>query len=188
VLPITVVTGNKGKAAEIERILGFKFNAVELDLPEIQSMDVRAVAAAKAKAAYDLIKAPVMVDDTSLYIEHLGGLPGPFVAWFMSALGDGGLAKLMAVAENRKAKVGCCIGYVDGQGQVHTFLGEVEGTITTNPRGTSAKGLGFDSIFIPTGATQTFAEMTGEEKDVFSHRCKALELLKVFLEQNPKGV
>ena len=181
-LPITVVTGNPGKAAEIERILGYKIEAVALELAEIQSMDVREVAAAKALAAYDLLKKPVMVDDTSLYIDQLGGLPGPFVTWFMSAVGDSGVAHMLGKATNRKATVGCCIGYVDVKGEVHTFLGEAVGMITDMPRGQSAKGLGFDSIFVPEGDTRTFAEMTGEEKDTLSHRRKALELFKAFLE------
>ena len=183
-LPITVVTGNKGKAAEIERILGFKFDAVDLDLPEIQSMDARTVAAAKAKAAFDLLKIPVVVDDTSLYIDHLGGLPGPFVTWFMSAIGEQRLVDMLRGASSRKATVACCIGYADAQGIVHTFLGEAVGEMASEPRGISAKSLGFDSIFIPQGASKTFAEMTGEEKDMFSHRRKALDLFKAFMDKN----
>lgn len=182
-LSITVVTGNKGKAAEIERILGQKIEAVEFDLPEIQSMDVREVAAAKALAAYNILQKPVMVDDTSLYIDHLGGLPGPFVTWFMSAVGDKGVVAMLQGSANRRATVGCCVGYVDAQGNAHTFLGEAVGEMTLEPRGQSAKGLGFDSIFVPTGADRTFAEMTGEEKDTFSHRRKALELFKAFLDK-----
>lgn len=180
-LPITVVTGNKGKAAEIERILGQTIEAVELDLPEIQSMDLREVAAAKALAAYAVLKKPVLVDDTGLYIDHLNGLPGPFVVWFSSTLGGAGTLALLQDAVSRRATVGCCIGYVDFEGQVHIFLGEAVGSLVTEPCGESTKGL-IDTIFIPEGADRTFAEMSGEEKDALSHRRKALELFKAFLE------
>lgn len=181
-LPITIVTGNPGKAKEIGRILRQAIEAVELDLPEIQSMDLREVAMAKALVAYGVLKKPVMVDDTGFFIDHLGGLPGPFVTWFMSAVGDQGVVNMLGDATNRKATVGCCVGYVDAEGKAHTFLGEAVGQITQTPRGQSAKGLGFDSIFVPEGADRTFAEMTGEEKDALSHRRKALELFKAFLE------
>lgn len=185
-LPIAIVTGNKGKAAEIERILGQKIEAVALDLPEIQSMDLREVAAAKAQAAYAILQTSVMVDDTGLFIDHLGGLPGPFVTWFMGAVADKGVVQMLQGATNRKATVGCCIGYVNASGQVHTFLGEASGSLTTEPRGQSAKGLGFDSIFIPDGAHHTFAEMIGTDKDTFSHRRKALQLFKEFLDKGPQ--
>jgi len=53
--------------------------------------------------------------------------------------------------------------------------GECEGTIINECRGTN--GFGYDPLFVPKDATKTFAEMTVEEKNQYSHRAKALEML-----------
>lgn len=182
---LTIITGNPGKATEIERILGIPTQLVDFDLPEIQSMDARAVATAKAEAAFHIIKKTLLVDDTSLFIPALGGLPGPFVSWFMSSVGGEGLLNMLHNTTDRRAKVCCCLGYADAQGQIHTFLGEVEGTLSVTPQGESGKGLGFDSIFIPQGDTRTFATMTGAEKDHYSHRRLALDMFKQFMNTQP---
>lgn len=172
---LAVITGNKGKAAEIEAILGIPVDAVNLEITEIQSLDVSDVARAKATAAYRLLGRPVVVDDTGMSIECLEGLPGALVSWFLDKLGPAGILRLVASAENRRASVMTCIGYANGEG-VETYIGQVDGTISTELRGTN--GFGYDPIFIPDGQSKTYAEMTSDEKNSISMRKEALVKLK----------
>lgn len=60
------------------------------------------------------------------------------------------------------------------------FIGEIKGRIV-RPRGES--GFGWDPVFQPDGYSKTFAEMGADEKNAISHRFKAFEKLRVFLDR-----
>lgn len=81
---ITFVTGNVKKLEEIKAILGhsfpFKIENVKIDLPEYQG-EIDYVSEEKCKEAARHIKGPVVVEDTSLCFNALGGLPGPYIKW-----------------------------------------------------------------------------------------------------------
>ena len=64
-------------------------------------------------------------------------------------------------------------------------MGKCEGTIV-EPRGENM--FGWDPIFQPKGYDQTFAEMPMEEKNKISHRSRALEQFKAFLEEEAKRI
>ncbi|MEM0077236.1 MAG: non-canonical purine NTP pyrophosphatase, partial [Thermoproteota archaeon] len=64
------------------------------------------------------------------------------------------------------------LAYVELGGELKIFSGRVDGVITTEARGKN--NFGFDPIFKPLGSNLTFAEMSIEEKNKFSHRAKAL--------------
>ena len=172
---IIVITGNEDKAKEISDILGIKVESKKLDIPEVQSLSVEEVAKAKAQAAYDIVKQPVIVDDTGMHIEALNNLPGALVVWFLDELGPKGIIDLIKDKENRKAKVSTAIGYADKNG-VQVFVGEVNGEITKELKGID--GFGYDPIFIPEGYNKTYAEMSHEEKNKISMRKIALMKLK----------
>ncbi len=61
----------------------------------------------------------------------------------------------------------------------HQFYGQNVGSIAHEIRGSN--GFGFDVIFIPNGYTETFAQMSPEEKNKISRRAKALKNLEEFL-------
>jgi len=166
-------TGNHQKLKEFEAILGIKLNHSDLDLDEIQSIDVEEVARHKVKQAYEILKEPVIVEDTGLYFEELNGLPGALIKFFLKKLTLNQICSL--VKENRKATAIICIAFFDGQ-DLKTFKGETKGEIATEPRGTN--GFGWDPIFIPEGYNQTFAEITSEEKEYKFMRKEAIRLLK----------
>lgn len=175
---LVVVTGNKGKAAEIGAITGLNVEAVNLDIAEIQSLDVEEVAKQKALSAYNLVKRPVVVDDTGMNIDAIKGLPGALVAWFLDTLGPEGILRLVDNEANRKASVSTCIGYADESG-ARTFLGTINGSLTSECRGTN--GFGYDPIFVPDGQNRTYAEMSSDEKNSHSMRKEALVKFKEFL-------
>ena len=170
------VTSSEDKVREAESILGVKLKRANLDLKEIQSLSVEEVATDKAKRAFDIIRKPVIVEDTGLYIEALNGFPGALIKWVLKTIGNEGLCKL--VGENRKALAKTCICFFDGK-KLQSFIGELEGIIAEKPRG--ERGFGWDPIFIPKGYDKTFAELSEEEKNNISMRKIAFLKLKEFL-------
>ncbi|MDO5844486.1 MAG: XTP/dITP diphosphatase [Methanocorpusculum sp.] len=174
---ITVVTGNKNKAAEVAAF----FNGVEevahisFETIEPQSDSVSEVAEEKARQAYSALKRPLIVDDTGLFIEALKGFPGVYAAYVLDTVGNSGILKLMenVSEENRKAYFMTSIAFADEDG-IHTFEGRVDGTIACKPRGDL--GFGYDPIFEVSG--KTLAEMDMSEKNSISHRARALMIFR----------
>ncbi|NET33820.1 MAG: non-canonical purine NTP pyrophosphatase [Cyanothece sp. SIO1E1] len=172
---VIFVTGSSSKRTEAKRILGFELQHCDLDLPEIQAVELEDVIMRKATFAYEALKhKPVLVEDTGLFIEAWNGLPGALIKWFMERVGVAGICKMADAFPSRKALAKTVIGIYDGQLQV--FSGEIEGRISSVPRGET--GFGWDKIFIPNGSEKTFAEMSPEEKDKYSMRRLAFEALK----------
>jgi non-canonical purine NTP pyrophosphatase (RdgB/HAM1 family) len=177
---IYLVTGNAHKLIEWRRLLpaDIVIEPVDIDLSEIQSIDPEEIVADKARRAYEQVGKPVVVEDVSAGLEKLGGLPGPFVKFFMKQLGGDALHAL-AGKDGEKAVVSCTVGYYDGQ-QLITARADIDGTVVSM-RGDH--GFGFDGTFIPNGHNKTYAEMEDSEKDGVSHRAKAVELFVQKLEQ-----
>jgi non-canonical purine NTP pyrophosphatase (RdgB/HAM1 family) len=171
---IFLVTGNPNKLQEWQRQLplGIEIDSMDVDLPEIQSLDPIEIVADKAKRAYEAIGKPVAVEDVSAGLEKLNGLPGPFIKFFMKQLGDDVLYHL-AGNDGEPATVSCAIAYYDGK-KLLTVRGDVAGRIVKRRGG---EGFGFDGTFAPDGGDRTYAEMSSEEKDQVSHRSVAIRLL-----------
>ena len=175
-MTIYFVTGNKSKLREIESILELKLEHIDLDLDEIQAVEVKKVVEHKTRQAFKKIKKPVLTEDTGLYFEEWGGLPGALVKWFDKTLGYKKICQLLGT--NRQAQAQTVIGYFDGK-RYKDFVGEIKGSIAQNPRG--KYGFGWDPIFIPQGYKKTFAQMTLKEKNKISMRKIAAAKLKKFL-------
>lgn len=165
---------------EAQTMLGFPIEAVDIDLPEIQSLQYEDIVKQKAIDAFQIIKKPLIVDDAGLSIDTWNGFPGPLVKHIYKAGGEELLLKMLKNDLNRKAKTQALIGFYDGR-EVMTFMGECQGTIAQQPKGT--QGWGFDPIFIPDGYTKTFAELGPEVKNTISHRRIALEKLRMYLQE-----
>ncbi|WP_312912041.1 RdgB/HAM1 family non-canonical purine NTP pyrophosphatase [Natronosalvus caseinilyticus] len=183
-------TGNAGKLEEAREYLDGQaaLEQVEYDYTEIQSDDLGEIAATGARETYDALKAGdalagddelaaekadvdgVLVDDTGLFIDALGGFPGPYSAYVETTVGVERVWRLLEAEDepNRRAHFRTVMAYADAEG-VETFEGSVAGTIVA-PRGEA--GFGYDPIFEYNG--QTFAEMTAAEKNAISHRGRAL--------------
>jgi non-canonical purine NTP pyrophosphatase (RdgB/HAM1 family) len=176
----TFVTGNPKKAEQLSRILGVTLNHQALDLTEIQSLSLEEVVRAKAQEAYNILKTPVLIEDTSLTFHALGKLPGTLIKWFLQELGNEGLCELLLNKE-RSATAEVLYGLHDGTA-IHLFSGSMSGSIAENPQGETQ--FGWDPIFIHTGTTMSRAEMSDEEADAVSMRTVALGKLRTFLENN----
>ena len=172
---LTFITSSENKLAEIERLLGYRLARAVVPLEEIQAIDLEPVIAHKVRNAYAQLSRPVLVEDTGLAFAALNGLPGALVKWFLTALGAGGICRLLQGETNRGATATTLFGYYDGT-LYRVFSGTVSGIIPERPRGVC--GFGWDAIFQPLGSDRTFAEMTPAGKDHFSMRRRALDRLR----------
>lgn len=127
---IKFVTSNKGKVLALQNRLGnlADVEQMEIDLPEIQANNAREIAEEKARIAFEKIKKPLMVQDSSFHIEALGGFPGPYIKYINQTIGPEGILKLMADEKNRNCHFELALVYVDKSGNLHTF----ENTNRTN--------------------------------------------------------
>ncbi len=171
------LTSSREKFLEIKTIIP-SIEQLEIELPEIQELDAHKIIEAKLKDAQTRTAGAYIVEDTSLYFEVLGSLPGPLIKWFVKAIGNDGLYKIAKTFGNTKAEARTIIGYCDETGVVEYFEGAFDGYVVP-PKGTG--GFGWDPIFQPRSTEKTFAEMTPEEKSMFSMRRKAAEKLRDYL-------
>lgn len=177
---LTFVTSNAGKAREAASLLGCEVAARALDLPEVQSLDFREVARAKAIVAARALGVAVLVEDSGLCVSGWGGFPGPLTKWItMGVLGQEGLAKMLNGFSDRGAEAVSVLAVArpaDRESDVVVAEGRVAGSIALHPRGEN--GFGWDVLFVPAGETRTFAEMSLEEKNAISHRSRAFAALR----------
>lgn len=140
----------------------------------------------KAVAVMTCTGKTAVSDDSGLEVYALGNAPGVMSARYAGEPADDfrNIAKLLQelgalATERRGARFVCSISLATPGAGVRTFHGTVEGRIGTEPKGVG--GFGYDPVFYPLGFDRTFAEMSPDEKDVLSHRRKALEQLKEWL-------
>ena len=177
------VTTNEHKRREVQEILGVTLESVDLDLPEIQAIDPAEVATEKARAAREALRdtdLPVLVEDSGLMVDAWDGFPGALTKWVMQSVGSGGLLRIFAPGEDRSARAVCVVALAEADGEVHTFRGEVRGTLASEPRGNG--GFGYDPVFVPGYSSMTYAEM-GEGKNADSHRARAFRSVRGWLEK-----
>ncbi|MGB2791435.1 MAG: RdgB/HAM1 family non-canonical purine NTP pyrophosphatase [Candidatus Moraniibacteriota bacterium] len=174
---IHFITGNKNKFEEVKMIFP-DVEQLDIDLPEIQEIDTREIIRNKLSEAFRYATGEFIVEDTSLSLECLGGLPGPLIKWFSRTLGNNGLAEIVGKLGNDRAEAKTVIGYARSREEIYFFEGILQGRIV-KPRGETA--FGWDSIFLADGHKKTFAEMSREEKNAISMRRKTLDKLSEFL-------
>lgn len=182
-LPLYFLTSNPGKFAEVKALLP-NVKLLNYDLPEIQEIDPKQIIFAKLMEAFKYRQGQFIVEDTSLYLDALNGLPGPLIKWFELKLGNVGIVNLVRALGNDKAEAVTYIGYAKNPKDVHFFEGRLRGRIVPL-RGDF--GFGWDPIFMPEGQTKTLAEMGPELKNSLSMRQQALTKLRDYLASQSQG-
>ncbi|KAJ3570726.1 hypothetical protein NP233_g4214 [Leucocoprinus birnbaumii] len=185
--PLTFVTGNANKLREVKQILSSGDHPIEvisqsLDIPEVQGT-TQEVAIAKCKRAAELVGGPCITEDTALGFKAFNGLPGPYIKYFLQELGHAGLNNLLVGFPTKEAEAICTFAYSAGPGtEPVLFEGRTAGTIVP------ARGpghFGWDAVFEPLDTGLTYAEMPDEQKNKLSHRGRALEKLRQFMQALP---
>jgi inosine triphosphate pyrophosphatase len=113
-------------------------------------------------------------------------LPGTMIKWFLEEIGSDGLCRIMQGYDDRSAVASIMYAHFDGS-ELHIFEGRVPGRVAPEPRTSDAatawkSSLSWNSVFIPDGSDKTYAQMSDEELEPFSHRRKAIEELRTFLD------
>ena len=193
---LVIASHNAGKVREIRALLapfGIEpVSAGELGLPEPEETGTTFAenALLKAHASAQGSDLPALADDSGLCVAALSGAPGVYTAdwaekqgfeggpgrdWYM-AMGkvEGKLAE-QGPETDRIAYFTCTLALVWPDGHEEVFEGRVQGSLTWPPRGTL--GFGYDPVFVPSGRTETFAELDPAEKHAMSHRADAFRKL-----------
>lgn len=173
------VSGRQKKLLEYQLLVDWRLPWKKIDLDEVQSMDVSKIVSKKAVDAFNIIRKPVWVEDTGLYINAWNGLPGPLIKWFLASIGQEGICEMCKDYNDHRASAITAIGFCNEHG-VKIFKGETEGIIPLSPRG--SLGFGWDSIFQPDSDKNTFGEMSREKKNMFSMRAKAFRKFLNYLQ------
>ena len=176
-MKVYLLTSNPGKVEEIKLLLknfGIEVLAEDMEIPEIKSDSQEEIAVEKVKFAAKEINKPVIAEDTGIYFEAYKNFPGTNSRWIFESIGYEGILKLLE-GKSRKAFFKTTVGFCEPDKEPKIFAGICKGEITEKIRGSPHPRLPYDAIFVPEGEIRTFAEMTKEEKNRFSHRAKAVE-------------
>ena len=193
IMKVVIATHNKDKLKELKKALS-DFSIELLDLsyfPEIGDIEetgttLKENAFIKAQCVNELTGLPAIADDTGLEVDFLDGAPGVYSARFAgeecSYIDNvNKMLKMMKNVknENRTAIFKTVIAFFDGKQELYSE-GEVKGLISPEIKGLG--GFGYDSIFYIPDERKTFAEMTLEEKNIISHRGRAIQNFKPILQ------
>lgn len=199
IMIFVLASNNKKKIEELQRILqpldiyvktaeqlGF-----ELDEVEETGETFAENAELKAKAACEKTGYPAIADDSGLCVKALDGAPGVYSARYAGegATDEMKINKLLEElyktgSRDRSAYFKCVICCCFPNGDELFAEGQCDGTIGYAPRGKN--GFGYDPVFFVEG-NKTFAELTPNQKDVISHRGRALKKLTEILSERLKG-
>ena len=192
-MKIYLASSNKHKALKFKQCL----SGVDLVMPADENISFSPVengttfrdnAMIKAMALYDIVKSPVIADDSGLCVGALDGRPGIYSARYSTPtlhtenIADYGINRLLKEMEGKKDRVACfvcCIVLYMEENRFFVFQEICKGKITESKRGIG--GFGYDPIFFIEEMGKTMAELTPEEKNTISHRGKALKACNVIL-------
>ncbi len=194
-MDIVLATRNKKKIEEMKRITaGMAISIFTPDdfsgCPDVEedgtTFEENAIKKAVTVARYT--GKPALADDSGLEVYALGGAPGVLSARYAGEGADDRknyeklLREMSSVPDDKRgARFVCVIALAFPDSRVETFSGYAEGLIGKEPRG--ANGFGYDPVFYPKGHERTFAEMPDKEKDLLSHRGRALSEVQRYLRE-----
>ncbi len=188
-MKLVFATNNRHKLEEVRDILGSRVEVLSLndinchdDIPETADT-LEGNALIKARYIYEKYGIDCFADDTGLEVEALNGAPGVYSARYAGETNDSEanmnkLLQNLTGKNNRNAQFRTVIALII-KGEEKIFDGIVKGIITEEKKGDS--GFGYDPIFIPNGFSESFAQMTNEQKNSISHRFRATQKLDDYL-------
>jgi len=188
-LRVLVATGNPDKLREVSEIIAFpgleitSLNDLGVKGPEETSLTLRENAWIKATHGFRVSGIPTVAEDTGLFVDALGGMPGVFSSRFAgpgATYGDNRqklLSLLEGVPFEKRRAWFTTVACLTRNGEDFTFVeARAEGFITREEQGKS--GFGYDPVFLYAPMGRTFAELPPEVKNRISHRAKAFRIMK----------
>ncbi|MDD3341751.1 MAG: non-canonical purine NTP pyrophosphatase [Bacilli bacterium] len=163
------LTGNRGKFEEAQRTFKEKYGFdIDIKNPDFEIIEPQAstcteVVAFSVKYACEKLGRPCIKSDSGLYIDALGGLPGPYNHYFDVQLGVEKFLELFKNETNRKARLENCFAYCEPGKEPVVFTGGGTGTIALEAKGTL--GRWHDKFYIPDGETKTLSELREADRD-----------------------
>ncbi len=202
-IPLLLASSNPGKLREYTAMAASGADLVaELDLlpgfDQLPKFEESAPtfaenAAGKARHYSQFAQQPIFADDSGLVVPALGGAPGVHSARYAGpdASDAERVSKLLGELRardcaDRRARFVCVIALAERGQVLAVFSAAAEGEILDAPRGEG--GFGYDPVFYFPSLNKTFAEITREEKNLYSHRGQAFRKLQEFLSTTPVGV
>lgn len=183
-MTIYLASGNKHKQEEFTAILKDHQILLPVDAgitfdPDETGSTFFENALLKAQALYDIVKMPVIADDSGLCIDALDGRPGIYSARYgmkdgvplEAAERNALILQQMEGITQRSCRFVCCIVVMLGPHRFFTVQETCEGVIADQPQG--IHGFGYDPIVYLPEIGKTVAELTAQEKNELSHRGKA---------------
>ncbi|KUO42785.1 MAG: non-canonical purine NTP pyrophosphatase [Hadesarchaea archaeon YNP_N21] len=184
-MALIFVTGNKHKFKEINEIakkFGLHIEMRDIPCNELQHDRIEEISRFAVEEACAALEKACFVEDAGLFIKALRGFPGPYSNFVYRTLGNEGLLKLMEGERDRRAEFRSAIGYCEPGMKPRVFLGKVKGSIALEVRGKF--GFGFDPVFVAENTDKTFGEMEISEKNMISHRARAMQkFLKWYIQR-----
>jgi XTP/dITP diphosphohydrolase len=188
---LVFATNNNHKLEEVRNILGNTCQILSLkdincpdDIPEtadtLEGNALLKTQFVKANYGFDCFS-----DDTGLEVSALNNAPGVYSARYAGESKDpkANMCKVLKEMEGKSdysARFRTVVSLII-DGEKYLFEGVVEGMLIREERGKA--GFGYDPIFVPEGYTRTFAELGTDIKNTISHRAKAVNKLKLFLDE-----
>jgi XTP/dITP diphosphohydrolase len=190
-MTLIFATNNQHKVEEVKKIIGgdlhiitLKDAGIDIDIPEPHDT-LEANATEKSTVIHRMTNQNCFSEDTGLEVSALNGAPGVHSARYAGEERDPqkNIDRLLFELKDenkRNARFRTVISLI-WQNEEHLFEGICDGHIIKTQAG--EKGFGYDPVFIPNGSDKTFAQMSLEEKALYSHRAKAMAKLTAFLSQ-----
>ena len=194
-MEIILATHNLDKCKELKK--SFSNTSIKIltlqDFPEIKEIiedgsTLEENAFIKSRTVYNITKIPTISDDTGLEVDALNGEPGIYSARYAGSncSYSDNVNKLLESMENvedrlRTAKFRTVVTFINKDMEL-VAEGSVQGTITRKAKGN--RGFGYDPIFYIPSYKKTFAEMTLDEKNKFSHRSHAIHNLQLLFKEH----
>ncbi len=171
------VSKNKQKTKEIQLLLeklGIEVIPLDITIDKIQHQHHEVLIKDKLLKAFKKVQRPLFLEHTGLYFNDFKNYPGGLTESFWNSLGAGNITQRFY---DLKVRAKTTIAYCDGK-SIHLFEGDIQGKISRKPLGDSI--FQWDTIFIPDGHSQTFAEM-GYKKHEISMRKIAINNFYIHL-------
>lgn len=158
---IYYATGNDGKFKQVKHLIENQNKNLQIeqfigDIPEIQTTDQKAIAISKALQAWELVKKPLLVDDSGLYFTQYNNFPGTLTKFIYQGIGRKGILKL--VEDDNRAFFLVYLVYIFDDNKFEIFEGKVNGTIKPATEEPSHPQLPMNNIFYPEGSGKSYAQ------------------------------